>query len=449
MISKNNGTLSLLASILISVLSLSSCGGGGIKDGTKSGNTDNIGPVFVEMKKNDAGQYRLFVEGEEFYVQGAGLEFGDIPALAQYGGNSFRTWRTRNENEDAVDVLNQAHENGLLVLMGLDVARERHGFDYDNPESVQEQFDKMKAEVERLKDHPALLGWAIGNELNLHAENLKVYDAVDDIAEMIKKVDPNHPTTTTLAGIGQREADYIRDNCPHIDFISIQMYGDIVNLQQRIDDAGWEGPYMVTEWGATGHWEVGRTEWDVAIEQTSKEKAEAFIERYKIAILADPDKCLGSYVFLWGQKQERTPTWYGMFLENGNVTETVDAMHYSWTGEWPDNCCPTLESFTLAGKTSYDNVRLKPGEKYQAVVKATDRDADPLTYRWEIMKESTDLGMGGDFESTPETLLWHENQDDNMEFEAPSVSGAYRLFIYVTDNGNRSATANIPFLVEN
>ena len=164
----------------------------------------------VELKKNEAGYHRLFVDNQEFFVEGAGLEFGNIEALAEYGGNSFRTWRTTNENEDAMDVLDRAHENGLMVLMGLDVARERHGFDYDDPVKVKEQFDFIKGEVERLKDHPALLSWAIGNELNLEAENLKVYDAVNDISMMIHELDPNHPTTTTTAGIGKREVDYMK-----------------------------------------------------------------------------------------------------------------------------------------------------------------------------------------------------------------------------------------------
>ncbi len=381
-------------------------------------------------------------------MNGAGLEFGDIEALAGYGGNSFRTWRTTNENEDAVDVLDRAYQNGLMVLMGLDVARERHGFDYDDPDQVRTQFEYLKGEVERLKDHPALLGWAIGNELNLEATNLKVYDAVNDLSKMIHEIDPNHPTTTTTAGIGKREVDYMKEHCTDIDFLSIQMYGDIVNLQNRIRDAGWEGPYMVTEWGATGHWEVARTEWDVAIEQTSREKAEAFIERYKIAIQSDPVNCMGSYVFLWAQKQERTPTWYGMFLANGNVTETVDAMQYIWTGAWPANRCPTLESFVLDELTANDNVRLKAGDTYTAAVQAKDYEGDPLSYRWEVLPESTDLGMGGDYESTPETLLSMEVGQPEIELDAPVNPGAYRLFVYVTDDGGRSATANIPFLVE-
>ncbi|MCP4312263.1 MAG: hypothetical protein GY790_13440 [Bacteroidetes bacterium] len=424
--------------IMLVVLSTASCGN----------NEPPEEPVNVELKKNELGYDRLFVNGEEFFVKGAGLEFGNVEVLAGSGGNSFRTWRTRNPDEDAVDVLNRAHRNGLLVLMGLDMARERHGFDYNDTAAVRKQFEFLKGEVERLKDHPALLGWAIGNELNLEASNLKVYDAVNEISRMIHKIDPNHPTTTTMAGIGKREVDYIKVYCTDIDFLSIQMYGDIVNLQQRISDAGWEGPYMVTEWGATGHWEVARTEWGVAIEQTSNEKAEAFIDRYRRAILSDPVHCLGSYVFLWGQKQERTPTWYGMFLANGNITETVDAVQFAWTGEWPGNRCPAIDSFLLKGKSGYDNIRLKAGGTFRTVVVATDPENDIMSYRWELLPESTDLGMGGDMEGHPGTLISLITDSGDAEFDTPQSPGAYRMYVYVTDEGNRSATANIPFLVE-
>ncbi len=401
----------------------------------------------VELKKNREGHYRLFVDGKEFYVKGAGCEGGDLAALARHGANSFRTWMDQEGHPSEQSVLDGAQEHGLKVLMGLEVGRERHGYDYNDEAWVAEQFDTIRAKVLRYKDHPALLAWVIGNEINLGTENMKVFDAVNDISKMIHGLDPNHLTTITLAGIGKREVDYIKEHCTDVDFISIQMYGDIVNLATRIADAGWEGPYMVTEWGATGHWEVARTEWDVAIEPTSQEKALSLVERYKVAIAADPVNCMGSYAFLWGQKQERTPTWYGMFLENGNETETVDAMHFIWNGEWPENRCPTLDSLRLNGRSAYDNIRLKKGKSFTGEVFAMDYEGDPLVYRWEILPESTDLGWGGDFESRPETFFSTEGKA-RMKLKVPGTPGAYRLFVYVTDPGNKTATANIPFFVE-
>ena len=406
------------------------------------------GPSKIELKKNSQDQYRLYKNGEEFFIKGAGLEFGNIEALATSGGNSFRTWRTENGKQDALKVLDAAKENGLMVLMGLEIARERHGFDYNDSLKVQKQYDYIKGEVERLKNHPALLGWAIGNELNLGAKNLKVFDAVNDLSIMIHEIDPNHVTTTTLAGIGKRETDYIKTNCTDIDFLSIQMYGEIINLQKHLDEAGWHGPYVVTEWGATGHWEVNRTEWDVAIEQTSKEKAEAFINRYNKAIIIDEENCLGSYVFLWGQKQERTPTWYGMFLENGSKTETVDAMQYVWTGKWPENRCPTIDTFKIDNKTAFDNIKLIANTTLNAEVFYRNYEKDSLTFTWEILPESTDLGWGGDFEKRPENIL-SIKASNTVEVIVPEKEGAYRLFIYIEDDNNNAATANIPFKVIN
>ena len=403
------------------------------------------GPAKVEMKKNAESQYRLYVNSEEFFVKGAGLEFGDIEALAENGGNSFRTWRTENGQQDAIEILDEAQSYGLMVLMGLEVGRERHDFNYNDSLTVDKQFNYLKGEVERLKDHPALLGWAIGNELNLGAENLRVYDAVNDISKMIHEIDPNHVTTTTMAGIGKREIDYIKEHCTDIDFICIQMYGDIINLQQRISDAGWEGPYLVTEWGATGHWEVARTDWDVAIEQTSQEKATAFIDRYKLAIEADKENCMGSYVFLWGQKQERTPTWYGMFLESGAKTETVDAMHFIWNSEWPENRCPTIDSFRIDNKSAFDDIRISNSDVMRAEVYFKNYDEDALSFTWEIIPESTDLGWGGDYESRPGTIF-HKEAGSKLEIQAPEP-GAYRLFVYVYDEAGNAATANIPILI--
>ncbi|HKL67599.1 MAG TPA: glycoside hydrolase family 2 TIM barrel-domain containing protein, partial [Bacteroidales bacterium] len=242
------------------------------------------GPRTVEMKENN-GVYRLYVDGEEFFVKGAGLEFGAIEALAESGANSFRTWRTDNGKQSGKEVLDKAQEHGLMVLMGIEVGRERHGYDYNDTAWVAQQKNDIRRQVMELKDHPALLAWGIGNELNLHYTNKKVWDAVDDIAKMIHEIDGNHPATTMLAGIGKEEVDYLEANCPNIDFLSIQFYGDIENLDQRLEESGYDGPYLITEWGATGHWEVPRTPWDAPVEQTSTEKAEAIKYRYENMIL--------------------------------------------------------------------------------------------------------------------------------------------------------------------
>ena len=367
-----------------------------------------------------------------------------------HGGNSIRTWRTDNGRQTGQQVLDMALENGVTVTMCLEVERERHGFDYNDADAVEAQFQKLKTEVLKYKDHPALLMWAIGNELNLEYSNPKVYDAVNQLSLMIHKIDPNHPTTTTIAGINQELVNVITERASDIDVLSIQLYGDIVNLPKYIVETGWTGPYMVTEWGATGHWEVGTTSWGAPIEQTSTIKANNYLNRYQTAIQPYEDQCIGSYVFLWGQKQERTPTWYGMFLETGEETESIDVMHYLWNGNWPLNQSPRLDSIKLNGQIASESITITPNKEYSAKAFVSDLDGDSITYHWEIKPESTDLREGGDEESTPESIqnLIVDTGLSNITFEAPRQKGGYRLFVYAYDGNNHAAHANLPFYVD-
>lgn len=405
-------------------------------------------PVSKVKIKNTNGTYELLVNDVPFYINGAGLEFGKIAALGKHNGNSFRTWRTDNGQQSGKEVLDEAHKNGLMVTMGIEVGRERHGFDYNDAVAVKQQYERIKKDVIELKDHPALLMWAIGNELNLKATNPKVWNAVNDISKMIHKVDPNHLTTTTLAGISQLEIDYIKERCADIDLLSIQLYAAIVHLPKALKDYGWTGPYIVSEWGATGHWEVPKTKWGAPIEENSTLKAANYLKRYQMAIESDTTQCLGSYVFLWGQKQERTPTWYGLFLEDGKETESVDVMHYIWNNKWPENRTPQIDSFTLNNKTAYQHVVLEANKEVLAAIKIKDHNNDQITYSWEILPESTDLKDGGDKEERPEKIKMEFISDKNgaVRFKTPK-SGSYRLFAYAGDRYGHAATANIPFLV--
>ena len=205
------------------------------------------------------------------------------------------------------------------------------------------------------------------------------------------------------------------------------MYADLLSLPRHLREAGWAGPYIVTEWGATGHWEVGKTDWGAPLENDSTTKAEFYRKRYEAAIRPDQTQCLGSNVYLWGHKQERTPTWYGMFLDSGEETATVDVLHYLWNGAWPAHRSPSLQGAWLDRRKAQENVHLKPGRTYTASVLATDPDQSPLTYAWEVMEESADLKEGGDFESTPRCLpaLIQNPKQSEIALEAPAKPGAY------------------------
>lgn len=401
------------------------------------------GPVKVEVRK-EAGGYHLYRGGQPYFIKGAGgTAYTD--RLAQYGGNSIRTWDTKNGEE----VLSNANKLGLTVTMGLNIARERHGFNYEDTTAVKQQLEKLREQVRNYKNYPALLIWGIGNELNLNYTNPKVWNAVNDIAKMIHQEDPNHPVTTMLAGVSKKEVDYIKARCPELDLLSVQVYGGLAGVPQQLRSAGWEGAYMVTEWGPTGHWEGLQTSWKAPIEETSSEKAAVYRSRYEYSVERDKEKCLGSYVFLWGQKQERTPTWYGVFTEKGEESEVVDVMQFLWSGKWPQNQAPHIYSFQIDNKKVTDNITLKAGGTYNTLAVVSDPDNDKLTYRYEVLEEATKVGEGGDREDRPQPQanLMTPSGNGKAVLKAPAKEGAYRLFVYATDGNNNVATANIPFYV--
>ena len=409
-----------------------------------------MSPVKVKLIQ-ESEKYQLFVDGQPFYINGAGLEWGSIKSLAEFGGNAFRTWRVDNGDKTGLEILNEAQQHGLMVCMGLEVARERHGFDYDDEAAVAEQKAQIKQDILALKDHPALLMWGIGNELNLRHKNPKVWDAVNDLAIMIHDIDPNHPTSTMLAGAEPEVIKRVVERCPDVDLLSFQLYGEIGQLPRFLSESGYQGAYTVSEWGATGHWECQCTDWGRPIEANSSDKANDYKDRYLKYIAADEQQCIGSFVFLWGQKQERTPTWYGVILENGKNTASAQVMQYVWTGQWPEHRAPTVSGLTINGLSAEDSVRLTEESIYQAEVIVENTRDQALSYRWEIMAE-VDKSVesdGGDFEPTPD-IIWCDATDNSsakVDFTAPTA-GEYRLFVYIDDAYGSAATANMPILVE-
>jgi hypothetical protein len=427
------------------IVTLNACCFFAIACTAQSSTAKNTKPVKVEIKKV-GNHFQLLRNGKPYFVKGAGgSAYPD--RIAASGGNSIRTWGTR----DGQKVLDSAQKYGLTVLMGLGVGLERHGFDYNDTEAVKKQLENLRAEVLKYRNDPALLAWGIGNELNLQYKNPKVWDAVNDISKMIHELDPYHPTSTVLAGVNKELVDNMKQRCPDIDFLAVNTYADLPRLPKTLETAGWEGPYMVTEWGPTGHWESLSTEWKSPIEETSSEKAAVYKSRYEVSIETHKDKCLGSYVFLWGQKQERTPTWYGLFTEKGEETEVVDVMQFLWSGAWPANKAPHIYSLQVDGKKALENVYVKPGKSYPVLAVGSDPDCDHLSYRWELLPEPTKVGEGGDFEARPkavENAISDATGDGHATLKAPAKEGAYRLFIYISDGNNKVATANLPFYVK-
>jgi hypothetical protein len=124
-------------------------------------------------------------------------------------------------------------------------------------------------------------------------------------------------------------------------------------------------------------------------------------------------------------------------------------MQYIWTGSWPANRAPRVESIRLDGKGYKEGVVLAAGESHVAVFDVTDPDGDPLTYRWEVKPESESQKAGGDREEALPNLQGLLSDPESPQTTITvGTPGKYRLFAYAYDGNDHAAHANIPFLVE-
>jgi Glycosyl hydrolases family 2, TIM barrel domain len=404
-------------------------------------------PSVVRIEHSNDG-YVLLRDGKQFFIKGAGGAQERLDTVEAAGGNSIREW---SPDETTLD---RARHLGLTVLVGLPLGIPRHGFDYGNAELVQKQLADILQTVRHLKDNPAVLMWALGNELELNAsqgQRIAAWKAVEEAARAVKAEDPNHPVIAVLAGPGKDKLRELDQYCPSLDAVGINTYGGIMNLPEAIKAQEFKRPYIVTEFGPRGHWEVEKTAWGMPIEDTSTQKEEFIVQGYEHSI-AKEGQCLGSYVFLWGEKQEKTHTWYGLFLPDGTRLGGVDAMQYLWTGKWPAHRSPIIQQ-TISAKTEKATDKDAPGV-FQAgatirctIVARDPEEGDPLRIKWDIRRDvSNNPSSGGDREapSPPIAGAVIRESDQTAIIRVPSAPGDYRIFVYVYNMHGGAATANLP-----
>ena len=396
----------------------------------------------VRIVKTGTG-YELQRDGKPYFIQGVG---GDtrLELARTIGGNSVRTWGGDNQTE----MLDTCQKLGLSVTAGIWLGQPRQGFRYEDQAAVQKQKQSAVAFVHRYKNHPAVLIWGLGNEMEGDGQDPLIWQAIDDAAKAIKQEDPNHPVMTVIAEIGEAgvKVKQFMKYCPHVDVLGINSYAGLGSLPERMKAAGFTRPYIVTEFGPFGFWEVGSTAWKAPVEPSSTEKAQVYRKNYEHSIAGQRGQCLGSYCFHWGQKQEATSTWFGMFLKSGERTESVETMQYLWTGHYPKARCPRIVRI----ETSVAQKTLPPASEQTADAQVEDATPQKRVVRWEVREESNDRKSGGDREQEPSIVgnCIVEATGTHLRFRTPAAPGAYRLFLYIYDDQGNAATANIPFLVQ-
>ena len=394
--------------------------------------------------------FELRVDGEASYIKGVGGT-NRLDVASASGANACRTWGGDVKSVKRTSEL--AAKHGMRVMQGIWLPKELEKY---SDEKFKREMLKTCCELaETFKDDPNILCWGIGNEIELSGSNSGVvWGFVEELAAAMKAIDKRHLVATVIAH-NKSALDSIARYAPSLDIVGINSYGSIFQVKDMVAESDYKGPYMITEWGPTGWWETSSTTWKAPIEQTSEQKRQVYEERYNKAILGD-ERCLGSFVFLWGQKEERTPTWFSMFVEGkvdglplkGEKTPMVEAMQRVWSGEEPAQTAPVVTGIKVDGKSPNESPTLQKGKAFRVEVAATDREGDNMTYIWEVLYEATKLGFGGSYEPRPDRYGEVFTTSEPSAEITINEEGNFRVYAYVADGTGFVSTVNSPVQVQ-
>lgn len=388
-----------------------------------------------------AGKWTLKRDGHPYFIRGVGGD-GSWKLLSELGGNSVRTWGHDQLDEQ----LDRAHQLGLTVTAGIWLGQVRQGFDWSDAASLIRQRETIRQVVLKYKNHPALLMWSLGNEMeDPEGRNGAVWSEINNLARMVKSLDPRHPTMTVIAELGGDKVQNLHALCPEIDILGINSYAGASSVGERYRKLGGTKPYLLTEFGPPGIWEITANDIAAFPELSSTAKVAAYRLAYQKSVVDQPGSCLGSYAFLWGQKQEVTATWFSLLLPDGSRLGAVDALSEMWTGKPPINRCPEIGSLILSGPNTG-----KPGEVLRVSLKVSDPEGDPLKITWEVVSDEERYGTGGDAEAAGAAVQTAIQSSDSSgaAIKLPSDGGLYRVFATARDGHGGAAIANVPLRVD-
>ena len=427
--------LIICTTYLCALASLLACNGGKVNS-----------EVTVRIVKSDSG-YVVLRNGKPFAIKGASGT-ANFKTLHEAGGNCLRVWDTTNLQQ----ILDSAHANKIAVIAGLPMQNSDQVDLYNDPVKVARQLSMFQTIVERYKNHPALLMWCLGNELDfpLSPFNNNFYDGFNTATKMIRQLDPNHPITTTIINFNRKYIANIQLRCD-LDLVSFNIFKDINKLRGNLKAFSWfwNGPFMILEWGVDGPW-IGTqsTAWSAFIEDPSKKKAEIILDRYRQNMPIEDPRMVGNFIFFWGSKQEVTHTWFSMFDESGRKSEPVAVMESIWTGKPQQGSYPKIRSMLLNNKGASDNILLNPGQTIVSELSLLERDS-VRDVRWRIFREDWYKENGQSSMRRPPPLDSKIESGGKLtaRFKSPMEEGPYRIFAEIYDYNGNFATCNTPFYV--
>lgn len=396
------------------------------------------------------GKWTFLVEGKPFDAKGATFGYDkDVFNCDKYfqelrflGVNTIRTWGI---TENTLKLLDAADAYGIKVMLGIWMRHGRAGmeaddsFDYLNDIKGKEAMYENALEIVRTyKNHPAILTWGVGNEVYLNTatdeEKIAYSKLLERICFQIKEIDKNHLVTSVEAwtfGV-----DWWLKYVPSIDIYGINTYGMGANvLPEELANKGVVKPYVITEFGVRGEWEIKENKNGVKPEPSDKEKYDVIVNGYNEWIKPKPN-CLGVYVFHYADESSFIAPWLLTHFR-GMTRPQYWAIREAYTGKKPDNYVPIITLFQLADTPT------KSGTWIPVQLEALDNEQEELEVNFYYNQRTGSRKRRDQLIA----LDARGNLSEGFEIKLPEENGGIKIYAMVNDSFHNVGIASTSIIV--
>ncbi|MEV4881338.1 discoidin domain-containing protein [Streptomyces cyaneofuscatus] len=385
------------------------------------------------------GAWQLTVGGQPYTVKGLtwGPSMADaqryMPDLKSMGVNTVRTWGTDASTKPLLDA---AAANGLRVMNGFWLQPgggpgsggcANYVTDTAYKTTMLTEIAKW---VETYKNHPATLMWNVGNEsvlglqncysgAELEAQRNAYTTFVNDAAKRIHAIDADHPVTSTDAWTGAWP--YYKRNAPDLDLYSMNAYGDICGVRKDWVDGGYTKPYIITETGPAGEWEVPDDANGVPDEPTDVQKRDGYTKAWDCTV-GHQGVALGATLFHYGLEHDFGGVWFNL-IPDGLKRLSYYSVKKAFTGSNAgDNLPPVISDMTVTPSGS-----APAGGEFTVRANIQDPENDPLTHK---------IFLSGNYASGDKGLVpaqFRPTGNGTFAVTAPEKLGVWKVYIQSED----------------
>jgi hypothetical protein len=382
------------------------------------------------------GNWQLTVDGAPFQVKGltwgppvseAAARLSDLRAI---GVNTVRTWGTDGTTQPLLDA---AAANGIKVINGfwLQPGGGPGSGGCVNYVTDSNYKSTMLAEFTRwvnvYKGHPGVLMWNVGNESVLGMQNcfsgtelenqrVAYVRFVNEVTRAIHAADPNHPVTSTDAWTGAWP--YFKAHAPDLDLYAVNSYNAVCQVRNEWQAGGYTKPYILTEGGPAGEWEVPDDVNGVPAEPTDVAKRDGYRNAWN-CLTAHTGVALGGTLFHYGTEQDFGGVWFNLVPGNERRLSYF-AVAAAFGGTPPANRPPVISRMDLSRVTD-----VPAGGTFTVDVGVSDPDGDALSY---------DLRLNSKYIDNAGALVPASYTGSGpFTVRAPDRLGVWKLYVYARD----------------